>query len=144
MNVISIWASRNTKKAIAFIVIIEFAKSIIGFDIGHNFLPTLSSSFIELTVLGIVFLVTFVQANYKYQAQTLGKEAHRQLRLRSTGIIFLSSLFLSVLMGNHFRGLGYSVNSVFIANAAVSMPADSVQTTSTTQIKEKKQTLKQK
>lgn len=144
MNLISIWASRNNKKAITFIVIIEFAKSIIGFEIGHNFLPILSPAFIELAVLGLVLLITFVQANYKYQAQTISKEIHRQLRLRSTGILFLSSLFLSILMGNHFRGLGYSINSVFVANAAVSMPADSVQAKASTVTKDKKQASKHK
>lgn len=138
MNLISIWASRNTKKAITLIIIIEFAKSIIGFDIGNNFLPTFSSGFIELAVLGLVFLITFVQSNYKYQAQTLSKEAHHTLRLKSTGILFVSSLFLSILMGNHFKGLGYSINSPFAAQAAVSMSADSVQTTTTTVAKEKK------
>ncbi|RFS18054.1 hypothetical protein [Emticicia sp. C21] len=143
MNRISIWASRNTKKAITFIIIIEFVKSIIGFDIGHNFLPTFSSGFIELAVLGLVFLITFVQANYKYQIQNLNKEAHRQLRLRSTGILFLSSLLLSILAGNHFKELGYSINSPFATNAAVSMSADSVLTT-TTVAKEKKQTAKYK
>lgn len=144
MNLISIWASRNTRKAITFIIIIEFVKSIIGFDIGHNFLPALSPAFIELAVLGLVFLITFVQANYKYQAQNLSKEAHRQLRLRSTSILFLSSLFLSILMGNHFRGLGYSIPSVFVANAAVSMLADSVQTTNTIVAKDKKYSSKHK
>jgi hypothetical protein len=144
MNAISIWASHNTKKAITLIIIIEFVKNSIGFDIGHNFLPTFPPAFIELALLGIVFLITFVQTNYKYQAQTLGKEAHRQFRIRSTGIIFLSSLFLSILLGNHFKGLGYSINSVFIANAAVTMPADSVQSATTHVIKEKKHSLKHK
>ena len=144
MNVISIWASQNTKKAIILIIIIEFVKNSIGFDIGHNFLPTFSPAFIELAVLGIVFLITFLQINYKYQAPILSKEVHSQLRLRSTGIIFLSSLFLSILLGNHFKGLGYSINSVFIANAAVTMPADSVQNVTTEVIKEKKHSLKSK
>ncbi len=144
MNLISIWASHNTKKAITFIVIIEFAKSIIGFDIGHNFIPKLSPAFIELAVLSLVLLITFVQANYKYQAQTLSKEAHRQLRLKSTGILFLSSLFLSILGGNHFRGLGYSIGSPFAVNAAVSMSTDSVQITAATVAKEKKYTSKHK
>ncbi|GAB3514549.1 hypothetical protein [Emticicia fontis] len=138
MNTISIWASRNTKKAITAIVIIEFAKSIIGFDIGQHFLPKLSTGFIELAVLGLVLLITFVQANYKYQAQSLSKEAHRQLRLQSTGIVFLSSLLLSIFLGNHFKSLGYSINSPFTANAAVSISADSVQTTTTTVATEKK------
>ncbi|RYU94900.1 hypothetical protein [Emticicia agri] len=143
MNVISIWASRNSKKAITLIVIIEFVKSFIGFDIGQHFFPVFSTAFIELAVLGLVFVITFVQNNYRYQAQTLSKEAHRQLRLRTTGIIFLSSLLLSVLLGNHFKGLGYSINSVFVANAAVSMSSDSVVTTNS-QIATKKHTLKHK
>lgn len=138
MNTISIWASRNSKKAIILIIIIEFAKNIIGFDIGQNLLPALSPAFIELAVLAIVFLITFVQTSYQHQVHILSKEAHRQLRLRSTGIIFMSSLFLSMLIGNHFKGLGYQIGGMMAANAAVSMVADSVQTSTKNEIKEKK------
>ncbi len=144
MNAISIWASHNTKKAITFIVIIEFAKNIIGFDIGNSFLPAISPAFIELAVLAIVFLITFVQTNYQHQANTLSKEAHRKLRLKSTAIIFLSSLFLSILLGSHFKGLAYSINSVFAANASVAISADSVQTSATNEVKAKKQMAKHK
>lgn len=138
MKAISIWASHHSKKAITLIVIIELAKNFIGFDIGHNFLPTLSPAFIELAILAIVFLITFVQTTYQHQVLTLSKEAHRWLRLRSTAIIFTSSLFLSILMGNHLKGLGYQINGVISANAAVSMVADSVQQSTTNEIKEKK------
>ncbi|MBA4849111.1 hypothetical protein [Emticicia sp. BO119] len=137
MHLISIWAGRNTRKAISLIVIFEFVKSIIGFSIGHNFLPGLSTSFIETAVLGLVFLITFVQANYKYQSQKLNKEVHRRLRLTSTGLLFLSSLFLSILLGNQLRGLGYSTNSFFAAKAAVTIPSDSIHTTTTSLIVQK-------
>lgn len=144
MNVISIWASRNTKKAILLIIIFEVLKLGIGFDIGQHFIPTLSPVFIELAVLSLVLLVTYVQNNYKHKAPVLSKEAHRQFRLRSTSIIFLSSLFLSMLLGNHFKGLGYNINSIVVANAAVTIPADSVQTPPSDDIKDKKQVKKHK
>lgn len=120
------------------IVIIEFTKSIIGFNIGHHFLPSFSPSFIELAVLVIVFLITFVQTSYQHQTEVLSKEAHRRLRLRSTTTLFVCSLFLSILLGNHFKGLGYSINSISGANAAVTIPADSVQTSPTNESKDKK------
>ena len=121
MKAISIWASQNQKKAILLIIVFEVLKCLIGFDIGHNFLPGLSSGAIELSVLGLVLLITFVQNDYQHRANTLSKESHRRFRLRSTGVIMVSSLFLSILVGNHFKGLGYSVRSVFVANAAESV-----------------------
>jgi len=144
MNAISIWASRNTKKAILLIIIFEILKLGIGFDIGQHFVPTLSPIFIELAVLSLVLLITYVQNNYRHKSPALSKETHRKFRLQSTGIIFLSSLFLSILLGNHFKGLGYNINSVLVANAAVTIPADSVQTAPNDDIKDKKQVKKHK
>ncbi|WP_259016750.1 hypothetical protein [Emticicia fluvialis] len=118
MKAISIWASQNQKTAILLIIIFEVLKCSIGFDIGHHFLPVFSSWAIELSVLGLVFLTTFVQTSYQHQTGTLNKEAHRKFRLMSTGAIMASSLFLSILLGNHLKGLGYQVHSIYVANAA--------------------------
>ncbi len=118
MKAISIWASQNQKTAILLIIIFEVLKCSIGFDIGHHFLPVFSSGVIELSVLSLVILSTIVQTSYQHQTDTLNKEAHRKFRLTCTGIIMASSLCLSILLGNHLKGLGYQVRSIYAANAA--------------------------
>ena len=131
MKTISIWASKNQYQAITLIVLIEFIKNIIGFSIGNDAFPILSKPFIELGVLAIVLLVSFLQIYYQHEAQSLTKEAHYQLRIRSTTFIFFCSFVLSVLLGNHFKGLGYSFHSQTETFAATST-ATSVDSTTTT------------
>ena len=127
MKTISIWASKNQKWAIAFIIIIELLKGLMGAAIGNDFLPTLSNATIELSVIVIVFIISFVQINYRHHAPELSKVVHHKLRLKSTGIIFLSSFLLAILLGNHFKGLGYSINNQLISYAGVTIKTDSVQ-----------------
>lgn len=127
MKTISIWASKNQKLAIAFIVIIELLKIIFGAAIGNDFLPTFSNNTIEISFLVIVFFVSFVQINYETEAPFLNKNAHRKLRLKSTGIIFLSTFFLSILLGNYFKNLGYSIDNQLVSYAGVTIKTDSTQ-----------------
>lgn len=141
MKTISIWASKNQKWAIAFIIIIELLKGLIGAAIGNDFLPTLSNATIELSVIVIVFIISFVQINYRYHAPELSKVVHHKLRLKSTAIIFLSSFLLAILLGNHFKGLGYSINNQLISYAGVTIKTDSVQKQETLTVFEK--TIKQ-
>lgn len=82
MKTISIWASKNQKLAITFIIIIELLRGFIGFTIGNDFLPTFSNATIELSVLLIIFIISFVQINYRHQKLELSKESHYKFRLK--------------------------------------------------------------
>jgi hypothetical protein len=137
MKTISIWASKNQKFAIAFIIIIELLKGFIGFAIGSDFLPTFSNATIELLVLLIVFVISFVHINYQHQALELSKIAHHKFRIKSTEIIFLSSFLLAILLGNHFKNSGYSINNQLISYAGVTIKTDSVQERETVTVFEK-------
>ncbi|WP_435352759.1 hypothetical protein [Emticicia sp. SJ17W-69] len=137
MKTISIWASKNQKLAIAFIIIIELLKGLMGAVIGNDLLPILSNATIELSVLFIVFFISFIQINYRHHAINLSKERFRQLRLKNTTIIFLSSFLLAILLGNHFKGIGYSIDNQFISYAGVTIKSDSLQQKETTTVFEK-------
>jgi MFS family permease len=127
MKTISIWASKNQNLAIAFIIIIELLKGLMGFAIGNDFLPILSNATIELSVLAIVFIISFVQINYRHYAPELTKEKYYKFRIKSTAIIFLSSFLLAILLGNHFKNVGYLVSNQLISYAGVTIKTDSVQ-----------------
>jgi hypothetical protein len=137
MKTISIWANKNQKLAITFIVIIELLKGVFGAAIGNDFLPSFSNATIEIWVLAIVFFVSFVQINFEIEAPFLNKIAHRKLRLRSTGIIFLSTFFLSILLGNHFKNSGYSIDNQLVSYAGVTIKIDSTQQVGTSTFFEK-------
>lgn len=137
MKTISIWASKNQKLAIACIIIIELLKGIMGVAIGNDFLPIFSNATIELSVLVIIFFISFVQINYRHKALDLSKEMSHQLRLKSTVTIFLSSFLLAILLGNHFKGLGYSIDNQLVSYAGVTIKTDSVQQKETTTVFEK-------
>ena len=127
MKAISIWASKNQKLAIAFIIIIELLKGLMGAAIGNDFLPTLSNDTIEVSGLVLVFIISFVQINYRYHVPELNRELYRKFRIKSTGIIFLSSFLLAILLGNHFKGLGYSINNQLVSYAGVTTKTNSSQ-----------------
>ncbi|WP_394996149.1 hypothetical protein [Emticicia sp.] len=137
MKTISIWASKNQKKAIAFIIIIELLKGLMGAAIGNDFLPTLSNATIELSVLAIVFFISFVQINYQHQAPELSKANHYKFRINNTASIFLSSFLLAILLGNHFKNLGYSIENQLVSYAGVTIKADSVKQQETITVFEK-------
>lgn len=127
MKAISIWASHNSRKAIALLIVAECLKILSGFAIGYNFLPKFSTGVIEASVLGLVLLITFTQVYYQQYAQEMSKHAHYRFRLRSTFIVLLSSLFLAILAGNRLKSINYAENGTTTAFAAVSVRADSVQ-----------------
>ncbi len=137
MKTISIWASKNQKLAIAFIIIIELLRGSIGFAIGNDFLPAFSNATIELSVLLIVFIISFVQINYRHQKLELSKEAHYKFRLKNTAIIFFSSFLLAILSGNYFKNLAYLVNNQLFSYAGVTIKTDSVQQPQATIVFEK-------
>ncbi len=137
MKNISVWASKNQKLAITFIVIIELLKITLGAMIGNYFLPFLSNTTIEICTLVIIFIVSFVQINYQLKAPELSKIALRKFRLKSTGLILLSSLFLAILAGSHFNNLGYSLDNQLFAYAGETIKIDSSQTQNNTSVFEK-------
>jgi MFS family permease len=137
MKTISIWASKNQKLAIACIIIIELSKGLMGAAIGNDFLPIFSNATIELSVLILIFFISFIQINYRHQAVNLSKERSHQLRLKSTAMIFLSSFLLAILLGNHFKGLGYSIDNQLVSYAGVTIKTDSVQQKETKTVFEK-------
>ena len=137
MKTISIWASKNQKLAIAFIIIIELLKGLMGAIIGNDFLPIFSNVTIELSVLLIVFIISFVQINYRHQAPELSKVACHKLRIKSTAIVFLSSFLLAILLGNHFKDIGYSINNQLVSYAGVTIKTDIVRQQETSTVFEK-------
>lgn len=126
MKNISIWASKNSKKAIGLIILIELLKAIFGIIIGNELLPVLSIPMIELVVLLIVFFVSYWQINDEYQVLELNKNNRYSFRVFKTATVFLCTFLLSILVGNYFKRVDYRIDSQWNSYAGVTTKKDSV------------------
>lgn len=94
------WASQNAQAAISSIVLLEGLKFGIGFYLGKSAFPAMPKAFIELLVIAVGLFIAIVQKNYGIFIAHEAKNHRYERVLKGNTLVFLSTLFLSILIGN--------------------------------------------
>lgn len=123
MKNISLWASKNVLMARLLIVMIEIAKGLSAGLIGYYFIPKLSERTLNLSVLLLVLLVSFLQMNHEF-IERLNKRIYHKIRHQVTFVIFLCTFGLTLLLGNYYKSVGENIVGQWV-HAGVSVRTDS-------------------
>lgn len=101
-NKLTYWASQNIRLAMALIILIEIVKFGIGFYLGKNALPIISSNSASIFVL-IIAISSFVfQSFFSEKAQSISRKAAFPYVFKGNLILFISSFLLSSIVGNQW------------------------------------------